>query len=546
MAERKVRRALVSVSDKTGVVEFVKGLVALGVEILSTGGTARTLREAGLAVKDVSEYTGFPEIMDGRVKTLHPKVHGALLAVRNNPAHQKAMAALDIQPIDMVVVNLYPFEQTVARPECTIAEAVENIDIGGPSMLRSAAKNNAYVAVVSNPARYGEVLAELQAKSGALSDETRFALAAEAFATTARYDAAIARYFAAERGVEFPDTLALSFAKLTGLRYGENPHQRAACYREVRGEKVGVPWAVAVSGSKELSYNNILDADAAWRLAREFAGARQPDAGAAAVIIKHTNPCGCGVGETLRDAYVRAYLGDPLSAFGGILAVNRPLDRVTAEEVVERREFLAGFRGGGEPPASFLEVIIAPDYEAGTLEVLQGARWGKSVRILKEDHPVEPGQPAFEWEYRRVAGGLLVQSGDNSLWEEGALKVVTKRAPTDEEMQALRFAWVVAKHTKSNAIVLASADTVVGVGAGQMSRIDAFFIACRKAAGREKGAVLASDAFFPYQDVVEGAAAAGVTAIIEPGGAMRDDLSIEAADAHGIAMVFTGQRHFRH
>jgi phosphoribosylaminoimidazolecarboxamide formyltransferase/IMP cyclohydrolase len=539
MAERKVRRGLVSVSDKTGVVEFVKGLVALGVEILSTGGTARTLREAGLAVKDVSEYTGFPEIMDGRVKTLHPKVHGGLLAVRNNPAHQKAMASLDIQPIDMVVVNLYPFEQTVARPECTIAEAVENIDIGGPSMLRSAAKNNAYVAVVSNPARYGEVLAELEAKGGALSDETRFALAAEAFAMTARYDAAIARYFAAERGVEFPDTLALSFAKLTELRYGENPHQRAACYRDLRGEKVGIPWATPVSGSKELSYNNLLDADAAWRLAREFEGP-------AAVIIKHTNPCGCGVGETLCDAYVRAYRGDPLSAFGGILGLARPLDRQTAEEVVERRQFLAAYRGEGEPPASFFEVIVAPDYEGGALEVLQRARWGKSVRILKEDHPVEPGQPAFEWEYRRVAGGLLVQSGDNSLWEDGALKVVTKRVPTGEEMKALQFAWVVAKHAKSNAIVLASADTVVGVGAGQMSRIDAFYIACRKAEGREKGAVLASDAFFPYQDVVEGAAAAGITAVIQPGGAMRDDLSIEAADAHGMAMVFTGQRHFRH
>jgi phosphoribosylaminoimidazolecarboxamide formyltransferase/IMP cyclohydrolase len=539
MADRRVRRALVSVSDKAGVVEFVKGLVALGVEILSTGGTARALREAGVAVKDVSEYTGFPEMMDGRVKTLHPKVHGALLAVRDNPEHQKAMASLGIQPIDMVVVNLYPFERTVARPECTIAEAVENIDIGGPSMLRSAAKNNAYVAVVSNAARYADVLAELRAKGGALSDETRFALAEEAFEMTARYDAAIAGYLAAERGVEFPDTLTISFAKLAELRYGENPHQRAAGYRDVRGEKVGIPGAVALSGNKDLSYNNILDADAAWRLAREFEAP-------AAVIIKHTNPCGCGLGETLRDAYVRAYRGDPLSAFGGILAVNRPLDRETAEEVVERKEFLAGYRGEGEPPASFLEVVVAPDYEDGALEVLQGARWGKSVRILKEDHPLEPGQPAFEWEYRRVAGGLLVQSGDNSLWEEDALKVVTKRAPTDEEMEAVRFAWVVAKHAKSNAIVLAASDMVVGVGAGQMSRIDAFAIACRKAEGREKGAVLASDAFFPYQDVVEGAAAAGITAIIQPGGAMRDDLSIEAADAHGIAMVFTGQRHFRH
>ncbi len=539
MAEKKVKRALVSVSDKTGVVEFVKGLVALGVEILSTGGTARALREAGIPVTDVSDYTGFPEIMDGRVKTLHPKVHGALLGVRDDREHQKAMADLDIQPIDMAVVNLYPFEQTIAAAGCTRPEAIENIDIGGPSMLRSAAKNNAYVAVVSNPARYQEVLAELQANDGALADETRFALAAEAFQLTARYDAAIARYFAGEREVDFPNLLSLPFEKVAELRYGENPHQRAAYYHDIRGARVGIPWAVQLSGERGLSYNNILDADGAWRPAQEF---DKP----AAVLIKHTNPCGCGVAETLLEAYVRAYQGDPLSAFGSILAVNRPLDAETAREIVERKRFLAEYQGEGEPPASFLEVVIAPEYETGALEILQGARWGKSVRILKEDERLEPGRPMLDWDYRRVVGGLLVQSGDNSLMDEGAPTTATEREPTAEEMEALRFAWVVAKHTKSNAIVLAVPGMVVGVGAGQMSRIDAFYIACRKAAGREKGAVLASDAFFPYPDVVEAAAGAAVTAIIQPGGARRDELSVEAANEHGLAMVFAGQRHFRH
>ncbi len=539
MAWAKVGRALVSVSDKTGVVEFVKGLVELGVEVLSTGGTARALRQAGIEVTDVSDYTGFPEIMDGRVKTLHPKVHGALLGVRDNEEHRRAMDELDIQPIDMAVVNLYPFEATVAQPDCDRAEAIENIDIGGPSMLRSSAKNNAYVAVVSDPARYEALLEELRTNDGALSDETRFVLAAEAFQLTARYDAAIARYFAGERGVDFPHQLSLPFEKVAELRYGENPHQKAAYYRDTAGAKVGIPWADQISGEKELSYNNILDADSAWRLAQEF---EVP----AAVLVKHTNPCGCGVGETLADAYVKAYLGDPLSAFGGILAVNRPLDVATVEEVVERKRFLAEYQGQGEPPTSFLEVIVAPEYEEGALRVLQGSRWGKSVRILKEKERLRSGHPLLAWDYRRVAGGLLVQSGDNSLWDEAGLKTVSKRAPSDEEMAALRFAWVVAKHTKSNAIILAQPGMAVGVGAGQMSRVDAFYIACRKAAGREKGAVLASDAFFPYPDVVEAAAEAGVTAIVQPGGAMRDELSVQAADEHGLAMVFTGQRHFRH
>ena len=539
MSKGKVRRALVSVSDKTGVVEFVRGLVALGVEVLSTGGTARVLREAGVPVTEVSDYTGFPEIMDGRVKTLHPKVHGALLAVRDDPEHRKQMEQLDIQPIDMVVVNLYPFEETVARADAERSEAIEQIDIGGPSMLRSAAKNHAYVAVVSDPGRYGEVLAELQAAGGALCEETRFGLAREAFELTARYDAAIARYLAAEAGEEFPDTLPLTFTRTAQLRYGENPHQRAACYRDTQGTRQGIPWAEKTSGERDLSFNNILDADAAWRLAREF---DQP----AAVLVKHTNPCGCGVGETLLEAYLRAYRCDPVSAFGGILAVNRPLDGETAEEIVERRRFLAEYRGEGEPPASFLEVIVAPDYEPEALKVLRGARWGKSVRILKEPSGAVPGGSSPGWDYRRVVGGLLVQSGDDSLWDEAALKPVTKREPTEEEWEALRLAWVVAKHTKSNAIVLARPGEVVGVGAGQMSRIDAFHIARRKAAGRDKGAVLASDAFFPYPDVVEAAAAAALTAIIQPGGARRDELSIQSADSHDMAMVFTGQRHFRH
>jgi len=438
-----------------------------------------------------------------------------------------------------VVVNLYPFEQTIAKPGCTRPQAIENIDIGGPSMLRSAAKNHAYVAVVSSPARYGEVLAELQANAGVLSEETRFTLAAEAFQLTARYDASIARYFAGEREIDFPELLSLPFEKVAELRYGENPHQLGAYYRDTQGANVGIPWAVQLSGERGLSYNNILDADGAWRPAQEF---DRP----AAVLVKHTNPCGCGVGETLLEAYVRAYQGDPLSAFGGILAVNRPLDVETAREVVERKRFLAEYRGEGDPPASFLEVIVAPDYEPGALEVLQGARWGKSVRILKEEERITSGRPMLDWDYRRVVGGLLVESGDNSLVGEGGVRTVTEREPTAEEMEALRFAWIVAKHTKSNAIVLAGPGMVVGVGAGQMSRIDAFYLACRKAGGRERGAVLASDAFFPYPDVVEAAAKVGITAIIQPGGAKRDELSIEAANTYGLPMVFTGQRHFRH
>jgi len=539
MLPRSVKRALVSVSDKTGLVAFVKGLTGLGVEILSTGGTARVLREAGIEVTDVSDYTGFPEIMDGRVKTLHPKVHGALLAVRDNTDHREQMEELGIEPIDMVVVNLYPFEQTVAKGDVERAEAIENIDIGGPSMLRSAAKNSAYVGVVSNPGRYEDVLAELEANGGVLSDETRLALAAEAFQLTARYDAAIARYLAEEQGVDFPQQLSLPFEKVAELRYGENPHQKAAYYRDTRGAEIGIPWAELLSGERGLSYNNILDADGAWRTAQEFDSP-------AAVLIKHTNPCGCGIGETLLEAYVRAYQGDPLSAFGGILAVNRPLGVAAAEEIVDRKRFLAEYQGQGEPPASFLEVIIAPDYEPGALDVLKRARWGGNVRLLKERERPGPGEPVLDWDYRRIAGGLLVQSGDNSLWDESVLEAVTAREPTAEEMAALRFAWTVAKHVKSNAIVLGVVNMIVGVGAGQMSRIDAFHIACRKARGREKGAVLASDAFFPYPDVVEAAAQAGVTAIIQPGGARRDELSIEAANEHGMAMVFTGQRHFHH
>ncbi|MCK9532868.1 MAG: bifunctional phosphoribosylaminoimidazolecarboxamide formyltransferase/IMP cyclohydrolase [Gammaproteobacteria bacterium] len=518
----KIQRALISVSDKSGVLEFARELAAMDVEILSTGGTAKLLADNGVKVVEVSDYTGFPEMMDGRVKTLHPKVHGGLLGRRGQDDH--VMAAHGIKPIDLVVVNLYPFDATVAKPDCTLEDAIENIDIGGPTMLRAAAKNHAAVTVVVDATDYARVLEEMRTQGGAVSDATRFDLAVKTFEHTARYDGAIANYLGAivENGKAegFPRTFNVQYAKAQGMRYGENPHQQAAFYVSRGVKEASVATARQLQG-KELSYNNIADTDAALECVKQF------NEGAACVIVKHANPCGVAVGASLLEAYERAYQTDPESAFGGIIAFNGELDAETAKAIVERQ---------------FVEVIIAPKVSAAASEVVAAK---KNVRLLECGE--WPAQAVTRLDYKRVNGGLLVQDADLTL--HGELKVVTKRAPTEQEMRDLLFAWRVAKFVKSNAIVYAKADMTVGVGAGQMSRVNSARIAAIKAehAGLEvRGSVMASDAFFPFRDGIDAAAAAGVTAVIQPGGSMRDDEVMAAADEHGMAMVFTGMRHFRH
>lgn len=519
----KITRALISVSDKTGILEFAKELSKYGVEILSTGGTAKMLREAGLSVKDVSEFTGFPEMLDGRVKTLHPKVHGGLLGMRSNPEHVAKMKEHGIEPIDMVVVNLYPFEATVAKEGCTLEDAIENIDIGGPTMLRSAAKNHPDVTVVVDHADYGKVLEEMAANDGAVSKETNFRLAVKVYQRTAAYDAAISNWLGrltGEGSTLFPDTFTVQFKKAQEMRYGENPHQKAAFYRESAVTEASVATAVQLQG-KELSYNNIADTDAALECVRQFADSP------ACVIVKHANPCGVAVSETVLDAYDRAYRTDPESAFGGIIAFNRELDAATAAAIVERQ---------------FVEVIVAPVVSPEASAIVAAK---KNVRLLSCG-PL-PAHPARRLDMKRVTGGLLLQDADLELYNE--LKVVTKRAPTESEMADLLFAWRIAKFVKSNAIVYAKDSMTIGVGAGQMSRVNSARIAAIKAehAGLEvKGAVMASDAFFPFRDGIDNAAAAGISAVIQPGGSMRDAEVIAAADEHGMAMVFTGMRHFRH
>jgi phosphoribosylaminoimidazolecarboxamide formyltransferase/IMP cyclohydrolase len=511
-----VKRALISVSDKTGVVEFARGLTELGVEIISTGGTAGALREAGIPVVSVSDVTGFPEILDGRVKTLHPAVHGGILALRTDE-HLKQIKEHGIAPVDLVAVNLYPFRETVARPGVTLAEAIENIDIGGPSMVRSAAKNYRYVLVVVNPARYGEILAAL--REGGPGEELRLSLAGEAFAHTAMYDTAIAAYFdgLVNPGEMFPRVFNISVERAQSLRYGENPHQKAAFYRDpaVSGPCAGN--AVQLAG-KELSYNNILDLNAALELVREF---DRP----AAVIIKHNNPCGCACAPEPAEAYRRALEADPVSAFGGIVAFNRPVDAATAEEMAE----------------IFLEAVIAPGYDEEALAVLQ-KRAG--LRVLATGDQACGSTDRLDM--RKVNGGLLVQETDREVLRRPELKVVTRRQPDEEELAELIFAMTVVKHVKSNAIVVARGRRLIGVGAGQMNRVGSARIALEQAGTRAMGAVLASDAFFPFRDTVDEASRAGITAIIQPGGSVRDDESVQAADEHNLAMVFTGMRHFKH
>jgi phosphoribosylaminoimidazolecarboxamide formyltransferase/IMP cyclohydrolase len=521
-----IRRALLSVSDKTGLIELARGLADFHVELISTGGTRKVLADVGLTVRDIAEVTGFPEMLDGRVKTLHPRIHAGILAVRDNAEHIATLQAHGIQPIDLVVCNLYPFEATAARPGATHEEIVENIDIGGPSMVRSAAKNYRDVAVVTNPNHYAYILDEMKQNNGALSLETRESLSSEAFARTAAYDKAIRAYFANRAGVEpLPFTIAPRFFRKQTLRYGENPHQQAAFYIESDVPPASVARAEVLHG-KELSYNNLLDLDSALNLVREFG---EP----AAVVVKHNNPCGAAVAATLEEAFRKAYEGDPLSAFGGILGFNREIDEATAMQISE--------------PNRFVECIIAPAFTDAAFQVLTTRpSWKKSVRLLRTGQLDARRQRPAGLDYRRVDGGLLVQGRDAGSDDFGQLKVVTKRAPTEEEMRDLRFTWLVCKHVKSNAIVLGKGGMVVGVGAGQMSRVDSVHLAVRKAGERSRGSVLASDAFFPFRDNVDEAARAGVTAIIQPGGSVRDADSIQACDENGLAMVFTSIRHFRH
>ena len=550
----RIQRAILSVTDKTGLVDFARQLSALGIELISTGGTAKLLREAGIQVKDISELTGFPEMLDGRVKTLHPKVHGGILHRRENPAHTAAIAEHGIQPIDMVVVNLYAFEKTATKPGVAFEELIENIDIGGPSMIRSAAKNFHDVAVVTSPADYALIADELARSSGSLSLETKWRLAQKAFATTAAYDSAIAstlerildvNNFAPPAAVElrsagqpraavpttteeFPPVLRLSFQKTLDLRYGENPHQKAAMYTD--GSGVGVANARQIQG-KELSYNNIVDLQAAWDLAQEFDPSFAANDEPFCAIIKHTNPAGAATGKTLAEAYKRALECDPVSAFGGVIGVNRAIDGSASKEM----------------PSLFFEVIAAPGFDDAAKAKFATK---KNLRL------VEVKAAPQRWTLKNVSGGILLQDADSRTLQNVDLRVVTQRAPTPEETRAMLFAWKVCKHVKSNAIVYARDGQTVGVGAGQMSRVDSARIATMKLAAMKlgamkaqpplKGMVAASDAFFPFPDGVEEIAKAGVTAIIQPGGSQRDPEVIAAADRLGLAMLFTGVRHFRH
>ena len=517
-----VKQALISVSDKTGVVELARALVQMRVSIFSTGGTAKLLADNGIPVTEVAAYTGYPEMLDGRLKTLHPMIHGGLLARRDVPAHMAAIKDAGIEPIDLVVVNLYPFTQTISRPGCTLEEAIENIDIGGPTMLRSAAKNHAGVAVLVDPDDYQPLLEELRANGGKVSAETRFALAKKVFSHTAAYDGAISNYLtgldAQLKGCDYPEQLSLQFTRVQDMRYGENPHQSAAFYRDIDPAPGSLASYTQLQG-KELSYNNIGDADAAWECVKTFA---EP----ACVIVKHANPCGVAIGANVLEAYRRAFQTDPTSAFGGIIAFNRPVDAAAAEAVSKQ----------------FVEVLIAPEYDAAARKVLESKT---NVRVLAV--PLAPG--ANRYDFKRVGGGLLVQSPDTKNVGAGELRVVSKKQPSEDELRDLLFAWRVAKYVKSNAIVFCGSGQTLGVGAGQMSRVDSARIAAIKAknAGLSlAGSIVASDAFFPFRDGVDVVAEAGAKAIIQPGGSMRDEEVVAAANERGLVMVYTGFRHFRH
>ncbi len=517
---RPIKRALVSVSDKTDIAEFAKQLHQRGVEILSTGGTAELMKKNGVPVTLISDYTGFPEMMDGRIKTLHPKVHGGILGRRDVPAHMEAMKQHAIQPIDMVVINLYPFEATIAKAGCTLADAIENIDIGGPAMVRSASKNYNDVAIVVNPADYERVLKEMDENNGAVTLETRQRLSRDAFTMTARYDSMISGYLSGQIGEasKFPPGYQTGLLKVQDLRYGENPHQAAALYKEAQPLKTDAVQAEQLQG-KELSFNNYIDMNAAWECALEFEEST-------AVIIKHTNPCGTASGKEQTAVFIQARETDPVSAFGGVLGFNRAVTLTTAEEIVK----------------NFVEVIIAPGYEPAALELFAKK---KNVRVMQMS-TIEGVTERSRMDMKRIGGGLLLQDADELTLDPEKLKVVSKVQPDDATLEELKFAWKVAKHVKSNAIVYARGTETVGIGAGQMSRVDSARLAIEKANKEVKGCVMASDAFFPFRDSIDAAAERGIRAIIQPGGSIRDEEVIQAADEHKIAMVFTGIRHFKH
>ncbi len=514
----EIKRALISVSNKTSIVEFAKGLQEAGVEILSTGGTAKVLEENGIKVTTVSDFTGYPEMLDGRVKTLHPRVHGAILARRDDPKHMRQLQEASIPTIDMVVVNLYPFEETIAKADVTFEDAIENIDIGGPSMLRSAAKNHRDVAVVVNPDDYSTVIEEIRT-SGEVSPDTRWKLALEAFEHTSRYDTVISGYLRSRKeDILFPDTLGLQYERVQELRYGENPNQKAAFYRDPSSKAVCVASSEKLHG-KELSYNNILDADAALDILKEF---ERP----ACSVIKHTNPCGVAVSDDLYDAFTKAYACDPKSAFGGIIGVNRTMTPDIASEISKY----------------FVELVVAPEYDEEAFAILSKK---KNIRIMATHAPIVKEDPV-EMKYVKVKGGLLAQTGAFAELDPKDAKVVTKRRPTEIEMNGLLFAWKVIRHIKSNSILLVQGEETVGIGAGQMSRVDASMLAGYKAGERAAGSQLASDAFFPFRDGVDEAAKVGARAMIQPGGSIRDQEVIDAANEHDMAMVFSGMRMFKH
>ncbi|HSV26705.1 MAG TPA: bifunctional phosphoribosylaminoimidazolecarboxamide formyltransferase/IMP cyclohydrolase [Sedimentisphaerales bacterium] len=533
----RIKTALLSVSDKTGLVEFAQKLAGMGVRIISTGGTAKAIADAGIEVAPVESLTGFPEMMDGRVKTLHPKIHGGLLALRDKPDHAAAMKRHGIEAIDLVCVNLYPFEKTVARPGCSFEDAIENIDIGGPSMVRSASKNHKYVTIVTEPAQYGRVIDEMKSRGGAVSEETRKDLARVAFGLTASYDAAIARYLNRQAGIEFPERISLAAAKVGELRYGENPHQSGAFYRLPAGGEVSVGSARLLEGGTEISFNNLMDANAAFELAKEFA---EP----AAVVVKHMNPCGCSVDADIHAAWQKAYEADVTSAFGGIVALNRNVDKRLATTIMESYARFGKAKGAA---GFFAEVIIAPEFEPDAVETIRTLKeWGKRVRLLESGPIDRVNVDDSEYDFRCLVGGMLLQRRDLAGWEPEALTCPTKARPAKDQIEDLRIAWLIAKHVKSNTIVLVKGRRLIGVGAGQMNRVESGQLAIKMAGAEAKGSAMASDAFFPFPDNVENAAAAGIACIVQPGGSKKDDEVVACADRHGIAMVFTGKRHFKH
>ncbi len=548
MSDIPIKTALISVYDKTGIVEFAKGLSALGIKIISTGGTARALEQAGVPVVAVEEVTGFPEMMNGRVKTLHPKIHAGILADRDVPEHLQAIAKHGIEPIDLVCVNLYPFVEVTSKPGCKLPEAIENIDIGGPTMIRSSAKNHKHVAVVTSPDYYTFIMEQLKSNSCRIDQETRLMLAQSAFRMTAEYDIHIQEYLRSqlpecEESSVFPATVLSSFVKSSDLRYGENPHQAAALYYDAKDSPAGWSGINQISG-KELSFNNIVDANAALELCMEFSD--KPTV----CVIKHTNPCGVACDEDIIEAYRRAYLGDPKAAMGGIISVNRKIEADLAEAIMDSLQRWGKDAGSA---AFFAEIIIAPEFADDAVEILTTRKkWGANVRLLEVSGWDGTSKPELSplslsgWDTKRIRGGMLAQSRDDEGLNEDKWQVIGEKKPESNQMEDLRFAWLVCKHVKSNAIVLVKNQTLIGTGAGQMSRINSAKLACEMAGDSAKGSVMASDAFFPFRDSIDQAKKDGIVAVIEPGGSKRDAEVIEAANEHGMTLIFTGTRHFKH